>query len=569
MPNTNGHAPKRAILYARVSTDEQARSGYSLAQQLEALREYASCKGYEVLEEVTDPGQSGASLARPGLDRVRNLVATGGVSIVLAQDRDRFAREPAYHYLLKREFAEYGTKIKALNDRGDDSPEGQLTDNVLDVLAKFERAKTAERTRRGKLRKAREGKILAGRRVTYGFKLSEERDAYIVDEKRMQVIRRIFRMLGVEGSTIHGVKRTLEREGVQMPAGGECWSAVAIRRFIRDDVFRPHTYEEVAALVAPEVATRLDPKKRYGIWWFNRQRVSTKQVSETSENGRRYRTKRGFAARPKEEWIAVPVPNAGISREVVDAAREALANNRRVSSNGSRFWELSGGILHCDACGWRMRTSVSQKRGSVRRYFYYHCNKRHHEAAACPNRRNYRADKVEPQVWEFVSDLLKEPERLRVGLQKMIERKREAMRGDPDQEAKAWADKLAEVERKRARFQDMTADGLIEFDELRTKLAALEETREAARKELEALEGRREELAELERDCDAVMKHYAAMVPEYLDSLVPEERHHVYKLLKLRVGLYPDGTLEVSGVWVEVPEVCKTERTPTGSAGRR
>jgi hypothetical protein len=68
MPTTNGHGPKRAILYARVSTDEQARSGYSLAQQLEALREYASREGYEVLEEVSDPGQSGASLERPGMD---------------------------------------------------------------------------------------------------------------------------------------------------------------------------------------------------------------------------------------------------------------------------------------------------------------------------------------------------------------------------------------------------------------------------------------------------------------------------------------------------------------------
>jgi site-specific DNA recombinase len=66
MPSTNGHGPKRAILYARVSTDEQARCGYSLAQQIEALREYASREGYEVLEEVLDPGQSGASLERPG-----------------------------------------------------------------------------------------------------------------------------------------------------------------------------------------------------------------------------------------------------------------------------------------------------------------------------------------------------------------------------------------------------------------------------------------------------------------------------------------------------------------------
>jgi site-specific DNA recombinase len=116
-----------------------------------ALRQYAANEGYEVLEEVSDPGQSGASLERPGMDRVRDLVAAGGVLVVLAQDRNRFARESAYHYLLRREFEEHGTKIRALNDRGDESPEGELTDGILDQLAKFERAKTAERTRRGKL----------------------------------------------------------------------------------------------------------------------------------------------------------------------------------------------------------------------------------------------------------------------------------------------------------------------------------------------------------------------------------------------------------------------------------
>src|SRR5919107_5729061 len=144
MPNTNGHGPKRAILYARVSTDEQARTGYSLAQQLEALREYAAREGLQVLEEVEDAGQSGASLERPGMDHVRDLVTAGGVWVVLAQDRDRFAREPAYHYLLRREFEEHGTKIRALNDRGDDSPEGELTDGILDQLAKYERAKISE-----------------------------------------------------------------------------------------------------------------------------------------------------------------------------------------------------------------------------------------------------------------------------------------------------------------------------------------------------------------------------------------------------------------------------------------
>src|SRR5215212_1389847 len=185
MTGINGHGG--AVLYARVSTDEQARSGYSLAQQLEALRKYALREGYEVLEEVSDPGQSGASLERPGMDCMRDLVAAGGVSVVLAQDRDRFAREPAYHYLLRKEFEEHGTKIRALNDHGDESPEGELTDGILDQLAKYERAKIAERTRRGMMRKAREGKVVATMKPPYGFNYNESRDGLVIHEPEMVV----------------------------------------------------------------------------------------------------------------------------------------------------------------------------------------------------------------------------------------------------------------------------------------------------------------------------------------------------------------------------------------------
>jgi DNA invertase Pin-like site-specific DNA recombinase len=65
MPSTNGSGRRRrAVLYARISTDEQARSGYSMAQQLEALRDHAAHEGYEILEEIADPGQSGASSRR-------------------------------------------------------------------------------------------------------------------------------------------------------------------------------------------------------------------------------------------------------------------------------------------------------------------------------------------------------------------------------------------------------------------------------------------------------------------------------------------------------------------------
>src|SRR5918992_3698951 len=313
MQSTNGHGPKRAILYARVSTDEQARSGYSLAQQLEALREYAAQEGYEVFEEVQDPGQSGASLERPGMDRVRDLVSAGGVSVVLAQDRDRIARELAYHYLLRREFEEHGTKIRAMNDGGDDSPEGELTDGILDQLGKYERAKIAERSRRGKLQKAREGKVMAGPRPPYGFRYNDARDNYVVDAEKMRVIERIFRMVGADGHTMNATRLAFNREGVQPPSG-EFWSPKFVREAIGDDVYRSHAYEEVAALVSPEVAARLDPKKRYGIWWFNRRRTTQTYVAETGPDGRRYRRHQRTAEKPKAEWIAVPVPDSGIPR---------------------------------------------------------------------------------------------------------------------------------------------------------------------------------------------------------------------------------------------------------------
>src|SRR5918997_190061 len=194
MPNTNGHGPKRAILYARVSTDEQARSGYSLAQQIEALRDYAAREGYEVLEEVSDPGQSGASLERPGMDRVRDLVAASGVSVVLAQDRDRFAREPAYLFYLREEFGDHGASLMALNQQGGESPEGELTDGILDQLAKYERTKIAERTRRGMLRRVREGNPNVTGRPRYGFRYKEAKGALLVYEAEMRVVEKIFCM---------------------------------------------------------------------------------------------------------------------------------------------------------------------------------------------------------------------------------------------------------------------------------------------------------------------------------------------------------------------------------------
>jgi site-specific DNA recombinase len=563
MPSTNGPGPKRAILYARVSTDEQVRSGYSLAQQLEALREYAAREGYEVLEGVEDPGQGGASLTRPGLDKVRDLVAKGGVSIVLAQDRDRFAREPAYLYLLREEFAEKGTRLKALSDRGDDSPEGQLTDGILDQLAKFERAKTAERTRRGRLRKAREGKVIAGRQADYGFRYNAARDGYTVHEGEMKVVRRIFHMIA-EGHSVNGTRTALEATNVSPPRGVH-WQRT-FRECIFDDVYKPHSFEEVATLVSPQVASLLDPKRSYGIWWYNRRDAQRTRVLDEKLGGeRRYVTRTRYTEKPRQEWIAVPVPDAGVPKEDMERARDALRDNEKCSSAGRRFWELSGGIFRCAQCDRALVavTTLKGPKGRRRRMFYYICaTRRQRGKHACSFSRSVNAQKAEAAVWDAVTALLTDPGNLKSDLEAMIEREKET-RGDPEREARAWAVALAEAERKREKYQEMYAADAMTLEELRARLKGLEETRESARRELAELASWRERLQGLERDKELLLESYTTRAPEALDSLGAEERRTVYSMLGLRVDALPDKSLRIRGAFGEENLVCHHDRTST------
>ena len=159
--------------------------------------------------------------------------------------------------------------------------------------------------------------MIAAKRPHYGYRYSASRDDYDVDDEDMAVVARNFR---VEGVAIRGVKRTFEREGLPTPDGKRVWGQFFIREAIRDDIYKPHTREEIEALVArgqlsAEVAARLDPERCYGIWWFNRRRTKTYQVAVSGADGKRYMRRTKITERPEAEWIAVPVPESGIPRE--------------------------------------------------------------------------------------------------------------------------------------------------------------------------------------------------------------------------------------------------------------
>jgi hypothetical protein len=144
------------------------------------------------------------------------------------------------------------------------------------------------------------------------------------------------------------------------------------------------------------------------------------------------------------------------------------------------------------------------------------------------------------------------PEELRSDLNRAIDLERNALRGDPKAEAKHWLEKLSQADEERRGFLRLAAKGRITDDELDDELALLEDTRKTAERELEALRGQKERLEQMERDRDALLEHYVAVALERLDSLTPEERHHLYKLLRLKVWLAKSGDLEIEMAGVPV-----------------
>jgi DNA repair exonuclease SbcCD ATPase subunit len=130
----------------------------------------------------------------------------------------------------------------------------------------------------------------------------------------------------------------------------------------------------------------------------------------------------------------------------------------------------------------------------------------------------------------------------------MIEQERAGMRGDPDQEAASWLERLSEAEQERRGYLRFAAKGHMTDEELDEALAELEETRTTAEEELAAIRGRKEILQELERDRDALLESYVEMTPEALDALTPEEHRQVYGMLRLRVEVAADGTMEAQGI---------------------
>src|SRR5436309_2808293 len=237
-------AGRVAAIYARVSSERQ-RQDQTIGSQTVGLRELAAERGLLVTEDLVfeDEGFSGATLQRPALERLRDRAAEGAFEILLCHAPDRLARRYAYQVLLLEEFARAGVEVCFAKEpeRGG-TPEDELLRQFQGMIAEYERAQIRERSRRGKLHRARGGSqaVLSG--APYGYRYvrkSEHMDAfYEIDEAQATVVREIFERYTEQGESIADIARALSARDVLTRTGKQVWDRSTIWAMLRNPAYR-------------------------------------------------------------------------------------------------------------------------------------------------------------------------------------------------------------------------------------------------------------------------------------------------------------------------------------------
>ena len=300
-------------IYARVSSDRQVEI-CTIESQVESLRQRVAQDGFTLDNELTflDEGCSGAHLIRPGLERLRDVIAFQGISRLYVSDPDRLARKYAYQVLLVDEFRQAGVEVIFLNRPIGDSPEDDLLLQVQGMIAEYERAKIMERSRRGKRHAARRGDVSVLGRAPYGYHYVTKHEGggqarYEIVSEEAEVVHQIFEWVGQERITLHEVCRRLEKAGIHTRTGKKRWNRSTIQGMLRNTAYK-------------------------GLAAFGRTKAEPWKPKLRPRRGVPVIPKQPFSAkpRPEDQWIYIPVP-ALVSESLFDAVQQQLDENRRRS----------------------------------------------------------------------------------------------------------------------------------------------------------------------------------------------------------------------------------------------
>ena len=459
-------------IYARVSGDHQVESG-TIESQVSELHKRAQQDGIDgsKLMEFIDDGYSGYHLLRPALEKLRDTAALGGIQRLYVLEPDRLSRKYAYQVYLLDEFKRSEVEVIFLNRPLSESPEDELLLQVQGIIAEYERAKMKDRTRRGRIHKAKSGRVSVLGGAPYGFRYIPKKEGaedaeYRIHAEEAEVVRKLFRWYGVERVSMAEVQGRLQDEKIDSPGGKSRWGNSTLVGLLRNPA-----YKGLAA---------------YG---------KKRSVEEYRPSVRVLRGSTGLPLRPRsfnrvpaEDWLLIPVP-AIVSEAVFEAAQEQLEANRKRTRARKKQSPLLSGLVVCAHCGYAFHGMSRNKK-----YLYYRCagtNPTRFEGVKVCDNPQVNGHNLEDYVWTEVSTLLSEPGRLEEEFHRRLEGKKKTLT-----ESETVTTRINRLQRKIARLIDSYADEIISKEEFEPRVSkarqALAKLQEEWQKEQETLSSQRE-----------------------------------------------------------------------------
>jgi site-specific DNA recombinase len=499
----------RVALYARVSTPRQAQAD-GVAQQLDRLRAHALAQGWTVAEGdvFRDDGHSGASLKRPGLERLRDRAALRALDRVLITAPDRLARHHVHQVLLLEEITAAGCSVDFLDRPMSQDPHDQLLLQIRGAVAEYERSLISERMRRGRLRKLQAGLPLPWTRPPCGFRVDPERPSDPAgvrqDAAEAAVVTTLFAVYAEERCSLFSLASKLQRDAVAPPCGKGRWTMSTLRRILTNPVYTGQVY-----------GGRIQEQRGTG--------VTTRRL------------------RPREDWIAVaPVP-AAVTQEQFDRVQDKLARNQQFARrNNTAHAHLLRALVSCGVCG----LSCGGRR--LPAGYSYHCCRGKLAAVhsrrdtPCPSR-HIPAGQLDALVWDDLCQVLTHPEALRLALERAhgghwlpqeLQARRETLRRGQ-----------AGLQRQVERLTEAYLAGVVGLEEYRRRRRELEQREQALATQSRQLEAQGDRQAEIAR-LGLSMEGFRSRVGQGLGQASWEQKRQLVEWLVARV-VVTDSEVEI------------------------
>ena len=365
----------KTALYLRVSTEDQAKEGYSLQVQREVLEAFAKKEGFEVYKVYSDDGISGYTSDRPALNALLADAKSGKFGLVLVSKLDRFSRNLRDLLNLVDELCSYGAGFKSAGEPFDTTTSaGKLMFQQLGSFAEFERNRIAERVFPGMVKGVQQGNWQGARYAPYGYTYNKAAKLLEIAPDEAEVVRRIY-ALYLEGKSTLAIGATLTKKGVRNRKGNYFGTKVI------GDILKNPIYTGKI------------------VW-------NTHHYDKTKKTPKGYK----YVKNPANQVITAQGKHTPIISDEAFAQAQQLRAEKRIALHRAKPGDyLLSGLLFCGNCNHKFigASSVSNHRTKATKK-WYRCSSRTHSYATCRNK-SVKAEDLEPQLVDMLAILLQSP----------------------------------------------------------------------------------------------------------------------------------------------------------------